>query len=254
MRYNRGANANHCAFFVVIGRALRQVMLMISAHSRHLPLTFAGNSFEVVGSKALYWPARNALIVADLHLEKASWFAKRGQMLPPYDSLATLERLAQLIDEAGAREIWCLGDNFHDDAGTERLGGKAKVLLTQMIAQTNWHWIVGNHDEHLPDQVGGRIEEEALVEGLVLRHRANVADQRPELSGHFHPKYRAVARGHGVSRPCFVRSATKLIFPAFGAFTGGLAADHPEITAAVGPRYEALIPTTTRLLCFPSSI
>ena len=217
-------------------------------------LAFGGHDFHVVGRTALFWPARAALIVADLHLEKASWFARRGQMLPPYDSLATLERLAHLIDQSGAREIWCLGDNFHDEAGAERLSGKAKTLLARMIAQTNWHWIVGNHDENLPDSVGGQIEEEALVDGLILRHRANACDQRPELSGHFHPKHRASVRGQGVSRPCFVMSETKLIFPAFGAFTGGLAADHPEITAAVGPRYEALIPTTTRLLCFPSSI
>ncbi len=219
-----------------------------------LPLVFGGHDFRVVGRTALYWPARGALIVADLHLEKASWFAKRGQMLPPYDSLATLERLAQLIDQSGAREIWCLGDNFHDDAGTERLSGKAKALLAQLTAQSDWHWIIGNHDEHLPDDIGGRIKEEVEVDGLILRHRASITDQRPELSGHFHPKYRASARGHGVSRPCFVMSASKLIFPAFGAFTGGLAADHPEIMAAVGQRGEALIPTTTRLLRFALSI
>lgn len=219
-----------------------------------LALAFGGHDFHVVGRTALYWPARAALIVADLHLEKASWFAVRGQMLPPYDSLATLERLAQLISQTGAREIWCLGDNFHDDAGTERLGGKAKDLLGQLTAQNDWHWIVGNHDEHLPDIVGGLIEDEAEVDGLILRHRADGDDQRPELSGHFHPKHRATARGHGVSRPCFVRSANKLIFPAFGAFTGGLAADHPEIIAAVGQRSEALIPTTNRLLRFPLSV
>ena len=219
-----------------------------------LRLIFGGHEFRVVGRTALYWPARSAFIVADLHLEKASWFAKRGQMLPPYDSLATLERLACLITETSAREIWCLGDNFHDEAGTQRLGGKAKDLLAELTVKNDWHWIVGNHDENLPDNVGGQIVEEALVDGLILRHRATRADQRPEMSGHFHPKHRASARGHGVSRPCFVMSKTKLIFPAFGAFTGGLAADHPEIAAAVGTRYEALIPTTTRLLRFPSSI
>lgn len=219
-----------------------------------LSLAFGGHDFRVVGRTALHWPARAALIVADLHLEKASWFAVRGQMLPPYDSLATLERLSRLIMQSGAREIWCLGDNFHDDAGARRLGGAAKSLLAQLTSRTDWHWITGNHDEHLPDTVGGRIEDEAQVDGLILRHRANPDDERPELSGHFHPKYRASARGHGVSRPCFVASKTKLIFPAFGALTGGLVADHPEIMAAAGQPSEALIPTTARLLRFSLSV
>lgn len=217
-------------------------------------LAFGGHKFRVVGRTALFWPKRAALIVADLHFEKASWFAERGQMLPPYDSLATLERLSRLIDETDAREIWCLGDNFHDDAGAGRLGGEARSLLARLTNQTEWHWITGNHDEHLPDTVGGKIVKEALVDGLTLRHRANTADEQPELSGHFHPKYRMSARGHGVSRPCFVASATKLIFPAFGALTGGLAADHPEIATAVGQRSEALIATSTRLLRFALSV
>ncbi len=227
---------------------------MIYAQPPRLALSFAGKFFEIVGKNTLYWPERRALIVADLHLEKASWFAVRGQMLPPYDSLATLERLALRIVETGAREIWCLGDNFHDDAGAQRLGGEAKSLLARLTSQTEWHWITGNHDEHLPDSIGGRIVNEAQVDGVMLRHRANIADERPELSGHFHPKYRAAARGQGVSRPCFVASATKLIFPAFGALTGGLAANHPEIVAATGRCSDALVPTATRLLRFSLSV
>jgi uncharacterized protein len=213
-------------------------------------LTFGGHDFTVVGGVALHWLSRNALIVADLHLEKASWFAQRGQMLPPYDSRATLDRLAALLAQTGAREVWCLGDNFHDDAGAARLPNDARALLASLTNAVQWMWITGNHDEHLPPNVGGTIVEEAAVDGLILRHYANAADPRPELSGHFHPKYRAEARGRGVSRPCFVRSATKLILPAFGALTGGLFADHPEITAAVGRGAEALVAVRGTVLRF----
>lgn len=218
------------------------------------PLNFAGYEFTVAGGTALFWPARAALIVADLHLEKASWFAARGQMLPPYDSLATLRRIAALIAETGAREVWCLGDNFHDVAGPERLEGAPRALLADLTSATDWHWITGNHDETLPVGIGGSIHDEAEVDGLILRHLADPAELRPELSGHFHPKHRAAARGRSVSRPCFVASETKLICPAFGALTGGLMADHPEIIAAVGAGALALVPTRNRVLRFPLTV
>jgi hypothetical protein len=215
------------------------------------PLEFGGHAFRVAGAAALFWPRHAALIVADLHLEKASWFAARGQMLPPHDSQATLERLAALIAATRARAVWCLGDNFHDVGGPSRLTEPARRLLASLTSAIEWHWITGNHDEILPDGIGGRVIEEAEVDGLVLRHRAVPGEATPELSGHFHPKYRAVARGKGVSRPCFVATPVKLILPAFGALTGGLDASHPEIRAATGAGAEALVPIRDRLLRFP---
>ena len=130
----------------------------------------------------------------------------------------------------------------------------AAQLLARLTDSTNWHWITGNHDKNLPDGVGGEILVEAEPDGLILRHQANRSELRPELSGHFHPKYRVGARGRSVSRPCFVATATKLIFPAFGSLTGGLAAEHPEIMAAVGRGAEALIPAAGRLLRFSLSV
>jgi DNA ligase-associated metallophosphoesterase len=215
-----------------------------------LPLLFAGERFEVVGGKALYWPAQKALIVADLHLEKASWFAKHGQMLPPYDSLATIEAVAALVERTGARQLWCLGDNFHDSAGVKRLQPAARALLATLTARLDWHWIVGNHDPALGGDIGGTVMEEAELCGLILRHRADPGEGRAELSGHFHPKYHGKSRSRTVSRACFVMGETRLILPAFGAFTGGLAADHIDITHVAGAAAEALVPTQGRLLRF----
>jgi DNA ligase-associated metallophosphoesterase len=213
--------------------------------------SFSGHDLLALPQGALFWPARRALLVADLHLEKASWFASGGQMLPPYDSLATLADLAAIAAATGPEEIWCLGDSFHDPAGCERLPADARALLTSLTAATRWTWIVGNHDPGFVDQCGGRIVEEAEVDGLVLRHEADPAEARPELSGHFHPKLRISQRGRQVSRRCFVATATKLILPAFGSLTGGLDAHHPEIVRAVGPGAEALVPVQDRLLRFP---
>jgi len=216
-----------------------------------VPFSFAGHALAALPQGALFWPARRALLVADLHFEKASWFARFGQMLPPYDSIATLTALAALVESTGATEIWCLGDSFHDAAGCERLSPHAQEMLRGLTATRRWIWITGNHDIGMVDRCGGEVAAEALVDGLVLRHEAQSAETRPELSGHFHPKLRVRVRGRSVSRRCFVATASKLILPAFGALTGGLDAAHPEIVRAVGHDAEALVPVEDRLLRFP---
>ena len=216
-----------------------------------VPLSFGGQDFRALPQGALYWPARRALLVADLHLEKASWFAGRGQMLPPYDSIATLADLAALVAATGAVEVWCLGDSFHDVGGCDRLPAAARETLTRLTAATRWTWITGNHDRAYVDRCGGAVADEVLVDGIVLRHEAEAGETRPEMSGHFHPKLRVRVRGKLVSRRCFVATERKLIFPAFGALTGGLDVTHPEIVRAAGAPAEALIAVADRLLRFP---
>jgi DNA ligase-associated metallophosphoesterase len=216
-----------------------------------VPLSFAGHDFLAEPQGALWWPAHQALLVADLHLEKASWFAKLGQFLPPYDSIATLTALNELVDRMGATTLYCLGDSFHDKFGCDRLPEAARALLLGMTGRLDWVWILGNHDPGFADHCGGRLVEEIAVENLVLRHEAQPADPRPELSGHYHPKLRLQIRGKRVARRCFVASGSKLILPAFGALTGGLDAHHPEIMKKVGGSAAALIPIADRLLRFP---
>ena len=216
-----------------------------------VPFSFGGHDLIPSGDGALYWPARNALLVADLHLEKASWFARLGQFLPPFDSLATLTALEREVEATGATTLYCLGDSFHDRLGCDRLPADARALLTAMTARLDWVWITGNHDAGFVDHCGGRIAIEVEVDGLVLRHEADPADPRPELSGHFHPKFRLQLKGRRISRRCFVATDRKLILPAFGSLTGGLDAHHPEILRKVGPGAAALVPVTGRLLRFP---
>jgi DNA ligase-associated metallophosphoesterase len=213
--------------------------------------SFSGHELMALPQGALFWPARRALLVADLHLEKASWFAAGGQMLPPYDSIATLADLSAIAAATAAAEIWCLGDSFHDRHGCDRLPAEARALLTALTGSTRWTWITGNHDPGFADPCGGAMLDEAEVDGLMLRHEADPAEARPELSGHFHPKLRINHRGRQVSRRCFVATATKLILPAFGSLTGGLDAHHPEIVRAVGAGAQALVPVQDRLLRFP---
>lgn len=216
-----------------------------------VPFSFAGETFIASLEGAVHWPSQEALLVADLHLEKASWFARLGQFLPPYDSIATLTALAALVETTGVRRLYCLGDSFHDRFGCDRLPDKARALLVEMTGRLDWTWILGNHDPGFADHCGGRLVEETEVAGIILRHEADREDRRPELSGHYHPKYRINLRGRRVSRRCFVASDTKLILPAFGSLTGGLDASHPEIVKQVGPAASALIPLQDRILRFP---
>ena len=216
-----------------------------------VPFSFAGETFEATPSGALYWPARDALLVADLHLEKASWFARLGQFLPPYDSHATLTALGVEVERSGAKRLYCLGDSFHDRFGCDRLPANARELLSSLTAKLDWTWIVGNHDPGFADHCGGQIEDEVELSGIILRHEAVPGDHHPEISGHFHPKLRLHLKGRQVSRRCFVNSATKIIMPAFGSLTGGLDAHHTEIMRSVGADAAALVPVADRLLRFP---
>lgn len=216
-----------------------------------VPFSFAGHDFLASADGAVYWPAQSAMLVADLHLEKASWFARLGQMLPPYDSIATLTALERDVENSGVARLFCLGDSFHDRFGCDRLPAAARELLTAMTGRLDWVWITGNHDAGFIDHCGGRIAEEITLDGVVLRHEAVAGDPTPEMSGHFHPKLRLSRKGRSVSRRCFVASATKLILPAYGTLTGGLDASHPEIQRKVGPGASALVPVTDRLLRFP---
>ena len=216
-----------------------------------VPFSFAGETFSASAEGALYWASEQALLVADLHLEKASWFARLGQFLPPYDSHATLTALAAEVERTGATRLFCLGDSFHDRFGCDRLDSSARELLTSLTSRLDWIWIAGNHDPGFADHCGGSIAEEVELGGIMLRHEAQRVEARPEISGHFHPKLRVHLRGRQVSRRCFVTSTSKVIMPAFGSLTGGLDAHHPEILGNVGSNAAALVPVSDRRLRFP---
>lgn len=216
-----------------------------------VPLLFAHHRFAIVAPAALYWPAQNALLVADLHLEKASFYARQGQMLPPYDSHATLSDLAALVSETGAKAVFCLGDNYHDGDGEARLEPDAARQLVAMTGALDWVWITGNHDRDVVGLWGGSVIDEWIGEGLALRHEATPTSRLPEISGHYHPKIRIPVRGRHLSRRCFVKGARHLIMPAFGALTGGMAAQDPVIEACVGGPAEAVIGLKEKPVHFP---
>ncbi|WP_310534786.1 ligase-associated DNA damage response endonuclease PdeM [Novosphingobium sp.] len=218
-----------------------------------VPFSFAGEEWLLLASGGLFWPRENALLVADLHLEKGSFFARIGQMIPPYDSRETLERIALAVGQSGARRVFCLGDSFHDNAGAQRLEPHAAGMLAALTRATDWVWITGNHDEGLRPGQGGTLVSEIKTGGVILRHHARRGETAPELSGHFHPRLRLSVRGRNIVRPCAVASENRLVLPAFGAFTGGMDAADPAILSALQParRIRALLATKGKVAEFP---
>lgn len=212
---------------------------------------FAGERFLMLADRALFWPARGALIVADMHLEKASWYAAQGQPLPPYDSHDTLDRLARIAGETQARAIWCLGDSFHDGDAATRIAPSVAERLAQQAKKTKLVWVAGNHDGLSGGAWGGEVAEELVDSGIVFRHQCQAGESRPEISGHFHPKLRINLRGRGVSRPCFAGDSRRLILPAFGSFTGGLDVEDCAIALNFGGSYRAMLVAQNRLLALP---
>ena len=186
------------------------------------PVQVAATTLLADPDGALYWAEERLLLVADLHLEKGSAFAKRGVLLPPYDTASTLSRLARLVEHYAPRVVIALGDSFHDDHGPLRMSDLDRIKLKGLQRGRDWVWIAGNHDPDLPRDVGGRFADVLAIGGLTFRHEPSEQAQNGEIAGHLHPVARVAQRGRAVSRRCFATDGQRLVMPAFGAYAGGL--------------------------------
>jgi uncharacterized protein len=171
-------------------------------------------------SGALFWEEQSLLVVSDLHLEKGSSFARRGTLLPPFDTAATLSRLAAVIARHDPRMVIALGDSFHDRTAHDRLPAADRDALSSLQARRDWIWISGNHDPVLPSDLGGVVAEEVAIGPIVFRHEPSGA--AGEIAGHLHPKARVSTRGRSMERRCFACDGERAVMPAFGAYAGGL--------------------------------
>jgi uncharacterized protein len=205
-------------------------------------MSFGGAAFVAEPMGGLYWPDELTLLVADLHLEKCSTQARRGVLLPPYDSHVTLSRLSQLIARFRPKKVVALGDSFHDRHGPDRLDASCCEQLNELQRGRDWLWLTGNHDPEIADRVGGSVASDATIAGLTLRHEPSAHDgfAGAEIAGHLHPVARLLRRGVVIRRPCFFCTPNRLVLPAFGAYTGGLnvldAAFAPLLDPVSGPQ------------------
>lgn len=205
-----------------------------------LRFTLAGAAVEALAEGGLWLVEPGALIVSDLHLEKGSAFAARGQLLPPYDTATTLARLAGLIAARRPRRVVSLGDSFHDGEAMARMSEPDRRRLQALVAATDWLWIAGNHDPTPPEWLGGRSAAAVEIAGLQLRHEPTPGAGHGEVAGHLHPCARVAGRGRSVRARCFVTDGRRLIMPAFGAYAGGLNACAPAVAGLFAEGFVAL--------------
>lgn len=210
-----------------------------------------GHNFILCGTRctalstgALYLPDYGTLCVSDLHLGKSDRIARRsGVMLPPYEVQQTLEKLQSDIGRIKPQAVICLGDSFDDLDAANTLSEDMRLLLTSQQAGRQWIWIEGNHDPG-PVDMGGTHLAHIKIGTLTFRHIATT--EKAEVSGHYHPKHRVTGR----SKPAFIYDQHRLILPAFGAYTGGLASHTPVLRNLFGTKAVAVL-TGTKAIAVP---
>lgn len=204
-------------------------------------IILAETVLEAHPSGALWWPERRLLCVSDLHFGKASRMARRGgALLPPYETAETLARLAREIARLAPAMVVCLGDSFDDADCARTLAPRESGDLTALMAGRDWIWIEGNHDPG-PIAPGGTHLAELSLGRLTFRHEALPKAEPGEVSGHYHPKIRVPTASGCLTRSCFLADETRAILPAFGAYTGGLWCDHPDLARLMGPGGRAIL-------------
>jgi DNA ligase-associated metallophosphoesterase len=210
-----------------------------------------GETLLLDRSGAAWWPRTRTLIFADLHFEKGSSYARGRQFLPPYDTRATLLRMADVAARRSPARIIALGDSFHDPFAAERLGTDERGTLAALTASAHFIWITGNHDPHPPAWLGGAVMAEWREGGLVFRHEPRADAEHGEVAGHLHPAATVAKYGRGVRRRCFVADAVRLLLPSFGAYTGGLDVGEAAIAGLFGPRFHAFMLGQERVYAIP---
>ena len=192
-------------------------------------IEFGQHSFQLLPDRAVFWPGANTLIVADVHLGKAATFRELGLPVPGGTTQNDLCRLTTLLESTGASRLVVLGDLFHARPGMN------DQLFTQLIhwrslhPRLDWVLVTGNHDAHAgpaPRELGLVCTDQLDEAGLRFVHHppespAVPTHINPTLCGHVHPGARlSDFDGSGVTVPCFAMTASRLILPAFGRFTG----------------------------------
>jgi uncharacterized protein len=208
--------------FSAHSRATETPAVSTPARDHAREVVIAGVTILADPAGALFWPEEKLLVAADLHLERGLAYAARGVLLPPYDTAATLARLARLVERYTPRLVIALGDSFHDGGGPARMAEASRVELRALQRGRDWVWLAGNHDPDPADNIGGRFADILALGGLTFRHEPSSDASDGEIAGHLHPLACIVQRGRAVRRRCFASDGRRLVMPAFGSYAGGL--------------------------------
>ena len=211
-----------------------------------LEIQLYGESLQLHPQRAVLWPARSTLVIADPHFGKDDIFRRAGIALPRGPAITDLQRLTELITANACTRLVVLGDFLH---GATQAGDSflhAFRLWRQAHGSLTVDIVVGNHDRREPanawQQIVGWHTRPLLEPPFVLAHEPAAHPEGYVLAGHIHPVLRLRRRSGGGRVPVFWQRREYLVLPSFGSFTGGaeVAVELGDLLFAAGP--ERVIP------------
>ncbi|HMR84042.1 MAG TPA: ligase-associated DNA damage response endonuclease PdeM [Niabella sp.] len=173
--------------------------------------------------RAIYWPRKQVLFLADMHLGKTGYFRSRGIPIPSTVMTDDLKRLAMLIETYQPRTIIVAGDMFHHDYNADIHLFKQ---WRESFADIDFVLVPGNHDKlmHINyEALGIRLtgKDHVMEPFFITHHDMKDSENGFVISGHIHPGYIITGKARQSYRmPCFIVSAHRMVLPAFSAFTG----------------------------------
>ncbi|ONH56418.1 metallophosphoesterase, DNA ligase-associated [Pseudomonas cedrina] len=189
-----------------------------------------GEELWLLADKAVYWPARQCLLIADAHFGKASAYRSLGQPVPQGTTTENLQRLDRVLSAYPCAQVIFLGDFLHGPGS--HASGTLSALRTWRALNPGLRMtlIRGNHDKRAGDppvDLGVEVVPEPLLMGpFALQHEPDAHPSHHVLAGHVHPVYRLRGKGRQSLRlSCFQIGPRISLLPAFGAFTGGFAVE-----------------------------
>ncbi len=197
-----------------------------------MDVVLAGETLRLYADRALYWPARRRLLVADLHLGKDDTFRAAGIALPTGGTRHDLQRLSALIEHSGAQALWFLGDLLHGRLVDTHWRGDWSRFCAQHQG-LEMLLVEGNHDR-AAERAGLGIahQRHSVVEadsGFVFAHaprKPEPDEERLVVCGHLHPVVRVP--GFRGRFPAFAEMDGHFVLPAFSTFTGGWLIDEAQ--------------------------
>ena len=197
----------------------------MSGPQAHCVVELAGEILWLLAHKAVYWPARKMLVIADIHFGKAAAFRALGVPVPRGTTTENLAGLDALVEAHGARHIAFLGDFLHARAAHASATQQAMLAWRERRRDLQLMLVRGNHDRHAGDPAAALgidlVDEPHALGPFAFCHHPDLATPGYALAGHIHPVYVLATRFDALRLPCFVVGQDRMILPSFGAFTGG---------------------------------
>ncbi|MGO9172421.1 MAG: metallophosphoesterase [Rhodomicrobium sp.] len=183
-------------------------------------ILLSGKSLIADPTGAIFWPAENLLIVADLQLSNCSYLEGHDVLLPPYDQASAFEKLEEALDRYDPARVLALGNSFAG-LGSGGLSQHQQDWLLDMMEGRDWYWVTGQHHCELPDAIGGTVVQQLTLGGIKFRAEAVRAPVANEIAGGLHPVAQVSQYGYLNRGRCFVSNGMRLVLPSIGNYSAG---------------------------------